>query len=156
MKIYCIEGLFSYHLAPLTKAVKSLNLGVEVVTRSWFFVQFRKPKLNKDDILIGHSFGGGEALKIWNTQLDGGKYLFLLDPRKGPLGFPDPKFVDYRMDGNSENYYQTGAVRGYGVRGAGWNNIITGYSHFNMPQNPKFLFKLMEVVKSHTQNGDKK
>lgn len=28
------------------------------------------------------------------------------------------------------------------------NHLIKGFSHYRMPRNPSFLFKLMEVVKT--------
>lgn len=145
MKIHCIEGLGCFHFRPLTKAVQSLNLGVEVVPYPW---TVKAIPLGSNDILCGHSFGGGKAIEIANKTDVPYLFLFLLDPRKGPLGFYDPKFKNnYPFDVEVYNYYQTNFVRGYPIEGAE-NHLIKGFSHYRMPRNPAFLFKLMEVVKS--------
>lgn len=144
MKIHCIEGLFCFHLRPLTKAVQSLNLGVEVVTYPWT-VWNGSIDVKEDDIVCGHSFGANVAIKIWQGWGVGGRYLFILDGRIPPFG------TSYKnklwKDRNAYNYYQTGFVRGYPIEGAE-NHLVKGFSHYRMPRNPAFLFKLMEVVKS--------
>jgi hypothetical protein len=140
MKIHCIEGLFSYYARPLTKAVKSLNLNVEVVTYPWTVKEMR---VEDGDICCFHSFGLG-AFDLVRTKKNGLKF-FILDGRMPKWGTP---YNGYPIQNHEIvfNYYQTGFLKGYPVWGA-VNHHITGYWHGRMPRNPAFLFKLMEVVK---------
>jgi hypothetical protein len=142
VKIHCIEGLGCYYLRPLTKAVKSLNLNVEVVTYPWT-VKPLDVQYTEEDIVCGHSYGGDKALKLRSWIQKEPKALFFLDPRK-PLSTKPEWYVS----GKAYCYYQTVSVKGYEVEGAE-NMLIKGFNHFRMPQNPKFLFKLMEIVKSN-------
>lgn len=142
MKIHCIEGLGCYYLRPLTKAVQSLNLNVEVVTYPWT-VKPEKIYSQDGDIFCYHSFGISLLKRlIWRT----GQFHFVVDGREPPLGTPYRGPMLNSMD-TVYNYYQNRFVVGYPIQGAE-NRLVTGFSHYRMPRNPAFLIKLMEVVHS--------
>ena len=128
--VIVIEGLFGELGGWARRPLKEAGIAY-----SWF-PWWRSPKLPDGCILIGHSLGGGKAIKLVNAGLNP-KMLITIDPRLEPkYGFKIAFLRAYKVV--CFNYYQTGFMRGYHV-GAAENHHITGYSHTQMPMYPEII-----------------
>jgi hypothetical protein len=111
MRIALIEGLGSYYYGRhLSKVLETplREMGNTVITYPWD-VQ----TLPLMDVIIGHSFGAGYAIKR-NHRC---KLLITLDARRWDF-WNNSRLASPSNAGMHVNYYQTSGLRGYPIEGA--------------------------------------
>jgi len=138
MRVVCVEGLFGVLLGSnMTNSLKAR--GVPVVTTSWN----KRFEFKEGDIVCLHSF----ALCKLDEALKKAKHVFVLDGRMPPWG------TSYKKEAKVWNYYQTGFVRGYEIKGAILNRRVEGLSHLKMPFNSTFILDFFKVYNEEKKNA---
>lgn len=136
--IYVIEGLGgeigAWCRRPLIKA------GFTVKWFPWWW----SPKIPDGCVLVGHSFGGGKAIRLVNEGKVKPAALITLDPRLEPKG--GFKLASELHIDRTQNFYQPKGLRGYFVPQM-WNEIIKdGTRHTQLPSHPRVIERLKEIM----------
>lgn len=137
--IYVIEGLGgeigAWCRRPLIKA------GFTVKWFPWWWT----PKIPDGSILVGHSFGGGKAIRLVNEGKVKPSALITLDPRlepEGGFGIPrPPRGPRYAM-----NFFQEHGLRGYEVMGMVNHKISDGTRHGQLPGHKYVMSYLKDLM----------
>lgn len=137
--IYVIEGLGgevgAWCRSPIIKAG---------FTVKWFPWWWPNPKIPPGSILVGHSFGGGKAIRLVNEGKVNPSALITLDPRLEPQGGFRLKSI-LHID-RTQNFFQPKGLRGYFVSQM-WNEeILDGTRHTQLPSHPRVIERLKEIA----------
>jgi len=94
---------------------------------------------------IGHSFGS-PAILSWARRFEKPiDLLVTLDPRLYGQPYVKPDNVSIMV-----NFYQTGFMRGYPVKGADEEYVVENFGHTQIPGMPAVYSLISSFIKEHT------
>lgn len=139
MKVIAFEGLFSYSAGYVRNGLLE-KLGVPYEDHSWFW---GRPKIQSKVLVIGHSFGSTPAI-AYAEKCGLSAKLLLLDPRRawtGGGGQVAPTGIE------TINFFRTGPMTGYPVRGAFGHQLPSSVGHTAVPFHPEVLACAKSMLK---------
>lgn len=139
-KIIAYEGLFSFGFGPLRRSLKKNFPGLKFESRPWT----DNTPTTKDDILIGHSFGGGKAFDM--AKKYGCEIVFTLDARFPKASRNDN--LNTKKEFKCFNFYQCGGFRGYHILNAvnSPNHDRKLFHHMRLPKDKTFISTLRKYL----------